>query len=95
METILWMLEVAWKLLAIYMGFVLFRFILKEGRGTFKDLLRTINLWIQGISLKIRRNTAEYLKEEVTTEPPTPKTVGVTMTEEEFKEWMTSHPKKE
>lgn len=94
MNTIMWMLDVAWKLLAIYMGFVLFRFILKEGRGTFKDLLRTLNMSIQAISLKIRRGTARYLAtEETESEPPKPKTVDVTMTEEEFKEWMTSHPK--
>lgn len=87
METVMWFVNLAWKILCLGLGFMLFRYILAHGSTVFKDILETLGLAARAISGRIRRSIQ---KEPEAKKEPT--RVAVTMTEEEFNQWMAEHP---
>ena len=38
MDTIMWFVNLAWRILLLYIGWIVFRFIMKNGRGTIAAL---------------------------------------------------------
>ena len=62
-DTIMWFLDVAWKILGIVMGWMILKFILRNGRETIRDLMETIHLGLQALSIKSRLLLRQYLKE--------------------------------
>jgi hypothetical protein len=64
MEFIFWTLNIAWKVLGLCIGWMLFRYILKNGSGTFRDILDTITIGIKAMGHAIRKKMLNYLKKE-------------------------------
>lgn len=64
MDVILWSLNFAWKILAICMGFMLFKYVLKNGSGTFKEVLDTISAVLRTCGHWLRKHCLNYLKKE-------------------------------
>lgn len=58
------MLSIAWKILAVCCGFMLFRYVIRDGKDTFRDLLTTTGLGIQAGCLFLRRKLAAKIKGE-------------------------------
>lgn len=64
LDIMLFMLNVAWKLLGIACGWMLFRYLLRNGKGTFKELLETCGSAIKTGCYFIRKKLAEKLIRE-------------------------------
>ena len=64
MEIMLWALNLAWKVLVVCMGWMLFRYIVKNGKGTFGELLDTISAVLRTMGHAIRKMCLNYLKKE-------------------------------
>ena len=64
MDVILFMLNLAWKILAVCMGIMLFKYVLKNGSGTFKELLDTISIALRTFGHWLRKVCLSYLKKE-------------------------------
>ena len=64
MEVLLFALNLAWKILVLCMGWMLFRYVLKNGRGTFKELLDTISIGLRTTGHWIRKKCLNYLRKE-------------------------------
>ena len=58
------MLNFAWRLLAIGFGFMLFRYILKNGSGTFREILDVIFIGGKAALIAIRKKLVEWLKKQ-------------------------------
>ena len=72
MEFIGWMLSIAWKILAVYWGFMLFKKLIIDGRELPRDILTTMGLGIQAGCLFLRRKLAAKIRgEELPEEAPT------------------------
>lgn len=64
MEIMLWALNLAWKVLVVCMGWMLFRYVVKNGKGTFGELLDTISAVLRTMGHAIRKMCLNYLKKE-------------------------------
>ena len=64
MDVILWSLNFAWKILAICIGFMLFKYVLKNGSGTFKEVLDTVSVALRTFGHWLRKHCLNYLKQE-------------------------------
>ena len=64
MDVILFMLNLAWKILALCMGSMLFKYVLKNGSGTFREILDTISLGLRTFGHWVRKMCLNYLKKE-------------------------------
>lgn len=62
MDAIMWFLDVAWKILGLILGWMILKFILTNGKETIKDILETLHLGMQALSIKARMLLREYLK---------------------------------
>ena len=64
MDVILFMLNLAWKVLALCLGWMLFKYVIKNGSGTFRELLDTITIMLRTFGHWIRKTCLNYLKRE-------------------------------
>lgn len=64
MDILLFALNLAWKILVLCMGWTLFRYVVKNGNGTFKEILDTIALGLRTFGHWIRKQCISYLKKE-------------------------------
>ena len=64
MDFILFMLRVAFKVLAIVGGFMVLRYVLKNGSQTMRDVLDTISMMAKATGHWIRKNCIRYLIRE-------------------------------
>ena len=64
LDIMLWMLNVAWKILGIACGWILIRYLLKNGKGTFREMLDTLGSAIKTGCYFIRKKLAEMLTKE-------------------------------
>ena len=64
MEFIGWMLSLAWKAVCIAGGFMLFKYIVRNGKGTINDVLDTVTVFLKTIGHWIRKTCLNYLKRE-------------------------------
>lgn len=65
-DTIMWFLDVAWKILGLVFGWMLLKFVLKNGRETIRDLMETTHLGLQALGIKARLLLRQYLSKEKT-----------------------------
>lgn len=86
MDFILWALNIAWKVVCIAAGFIILKFIIQNGSGTFRELLETISVALKTIGHFIRKTCLGYLTKEK--ESTKEKPAEPTPTYEEFCEWM-------
>lgn len=61
MSFIMWMVNAAWKLLLIGLGFYVFRFILKNGPGTLKEVVQTASAGVKVMCYAAREKMKAYL----------------------------------
>lgn len=64
MDFMLWCLNIAWKVLIVCMGWMLFRYIVRNGKGTFSEVLETIGIALKTFGHAIRKWCLNYLKKE-------------------------------
>lgn len=64
LDIMLFMLNLGWKILGIACGWILLRYILRNGKGTFKDVLETLGSAIKTGCYFIRKKLAEKLLKE-------------------------------
>ena len=53
-DMLLWMLNISWKLLILIGGWLLLKAVVKDGSGTFKEILCTLGLAIRAGCMKLR-----------------------------------------
>lgn len=63
-DVLLFALNLAWKLLAVAFGWMLFRYVLKNGKGAFHDLLETLEIAISAGCKLVRRKLVQKLQKE-------------------------------
>ena len=63
-DAIMWFLDVAWKILGLVLGWMVLKFILKNGKDTIRDILETLHLGMQALSIKARMLLRDYLKKK-------------------------------
>lgn len=90
-DTIMWFLDVAWKILGLVIGWMLLKFVLTNGKETIRDLMETIHLGLQALGIKARLLLRQYLQKEKK-EPEEEKTEDekdkpIEMTFEEWKDF--------
>ena len=64
MDVLLFALNLAWKILALCMGWMLFKYVVRNGSGTFKELLDTVSVALRTFGHWIRKTCLNYLKKE-------------------------------
>lgn len=64
MDVILFALNLSWKILVVCMGWMLFKYVLKNGSGTFRDFLDTVSIALRTFGHWIRKTCLNYLKRE-------------------------------
>lgn len=87
MDTIKWFVDLAFNALCICAGIWLFGYIIKNGTGALKDLIRTISLTVKAMCIYIRKKIVNKVEEEPVKEEPKPD-FEIHMTYEEFKDYM-------
>ena len=70
MDFMLWCLNIAWKVLIVCMGWMLFRYIVRNGKGTFSEVLDTIGIALKTFGHAIRKWCLNYLKKEESATQP-------------------------
>ena len=73
MWNMLWtMVNWSWKVLGLAGAWMLFKYIVRDGKDTIADILETLSMGLQAICLKAKRKLWEVIKKEskgpVTTE---------------------------
>ena len=63
-----WMLGIAWKLLVLALGYTTLKYVVRHGKGTFRDILETAGLAIRAGCLTARKKLVEKLQKEETAE---------------------------
>ena len=63
-DVLLWFLNLAWKVLALAAGWILFKYVLRNGKGAFKDLLETIGLMVRAGCTLLRKKLIQLLDRE-------------------------------
>lgn len=64
MDILLFALNMAWKVLVLFMGWSLFAYVVRNGSGTFRELLDTISVTLRTFGHWIRKQCLSYLKRE-------------------------------
>lgn len=64
MDVLLFALNLAWKILVLCMGWMLFKYVLKNGSGTFKEFLETVGLALRTFGKWIQTVCMSYLCKE-------------------------------
>ena len=64
MELLTWCLGIAWKLLIVGCGWMALRYIVRNGKGAFAELLETIGVMLKTAGIAIRKGCLNYLKRE-------------------------------
>lgn len=75
-------LNMAWKILAIVGGWMLFKYVLKNGSGTMRDILDTISVAFKALGHAIRKWCIGYLKREASGDEQSTEKVKVDATVE-------------
>ena len=92
MDFILWCLNLAWKILAICMGFMLLKYVLRNGSDTFREILDTIAALMKTLGHAIRKACLNYLrKEERAAETKTDESDVQEISQEEFERKLREH----
>ena len=65
LEFLVFMLNIAWKALGVICGWLLLKYILRNGTGTIKEILDTISLGVKAMCCAIRKKLADHLRKEV------------------------------
>lgn len=63
-DVLLWFLNLAWKVLALAAGWILFKYVLRNGKGAFKELLETIGLMMRAGCTLLRKKLIQLLDRE-------------------------------
>ena len=63
-DVLLFFLNLAWKVLALAAGWILFKYVLRNGKGAFKDLLETIGLMVRAGCTLLRKKLIQLLDRE-------------------------------
>lgn len=84
MDVLLFALNIAWKVLALIMGWSLFTYVVRNGSGTFKEFLDTVGVVIRTAGHWIRVQCLSYLKKESENKK------SETMSQEEFEKKMSN-----
>ena len=80
MEAMLWMLNLAWKILLLIIGWKTMRYITKNGGETFQEVLNTTGIAIRAGCAILRRKVLQKLsKGTVKDEDPTEVKVEATV----------------
>ena len=69
-DVLMFALNLAWKVLALAFGWMLFKYVIRNGKGAFHDLLTTIELSVQAGCALLRRKLVQKIEKEVTEEDP-------------------------
>ena len=64
MDVLLFALNLSWKILVLFMGWTLFKYVLKNGSGTFKEFLDTVGIALRTFGHWIRKVCLNYLRKE-------------------------------
>ena len=72
MDILLFALNVAWKVLVLFMGWSLFIYVVKNGSGTFREILETISVALRTFGHWVRKTCLNYLKKESEAKEETP-----------------------
>jgi len=64
LEFMAFMLNLAWRALGVICGWLLLKYILKNGTGTLKEILDTITIGLRAMGHAIRKKLLGYLKRE-------------------------------
>lgn len=67
-DVLLFFLNLAWKVLALAAGWILFKYVLKNGKGAFKELLETIGLMVRAGCKLLKRKLIQMLDRETSKE---------------------------
>ena len=86
MDILLYALNIAWKVTILCIGWTLFKYVVKNGSGTFKDLLDTIGIGLKTFGHWFRMKCLNYLKREQEAKDDVRE-----MTKEEFERKMSDH----
>ena len=70
LEFVSFMLNVGWKTLGIVFGWLLLKYIIRNGTGTIREVLDTIGIGIKAACLAIRKKIREKLLKEEDKEEP-------------------------
>ena len=78
-DILLFALNLAWKIVALAAGWLLFKYVLKNGTGVFHDLLETLTMALSAGCKIIRKKLVQRLRKENQTEEANnqPETVKV------------------
>lgn len=71
LEFMSFMLNIAWKALGVICGWMLLKYILKNGTGTLKEIFDTITIGLRAMGHAIRKKLLVYLKKEAEEEGKT------------------------
>lgn len=63
-DVLLWFLNMAWKILALAFGWMLFKYVLKNGKGAFHELLETTGLIVRAGCKLLRKKLIQLLDRE-------------------------------
>lgn len=63
-EAIMFAINIAWKLLAVAAAWMVFKYIMRDGKDTVADLLETIGMAIHAGSLTLKRKLWAKIKKE-------------------------------
>lgn len=69
-DLLMWTLSVAWKVLTFVCGWMLIKYIVRHGKGTFRDILDTVHMGIQALCAFGRRKLLEKLRKEANIQEP-------------------------
>lgn len=64
LEFMMFMLDISWKILGVVFGFILLKYVIKNGTGAFRDIIETIGIGVRAMSTAIKRKLLNYLKKE-------------------------------
>ena len=56
----------AWKILGLAGGWMLFWYIIRHGKDTFRELFETISMWIEALCYKLKRGAYQKMAKERT-----------------------------
>ena len=63
-EFMVFALNLSWKILGLVFGWMLFKYLLKNGSGTFREILDTITIGLRAMGHAIRKKLLTYLRKE-------------------------------
>lgn len=88
LEIMLFMLNLSWKILGIACGWILLKYLLRNGKGTFKEVLETLGSAIKTGCYFIRKKLADSLRKEKATIETTSSDDVRQLSQEEFDKMM-------